>query len=114
MCVCPSLPRLQSARWLCSEVQDMLSRDELCQVLFNECRRDPAHSLTSQQEQLVGVVCRLPDLLANKMGRQLHPSLLPRGYFAALGRSMVACLERVHTALRGGPSPCLLIPWCSN
>lgn len=82
---------------------------ELCQVLYGECRRDPSHGLTYRQEQLVGVVCRLPDLLANRMGHQLHHSLLPREYFTALGRSMLACLEQVHRALRGGCTHLLLL-----
>ena len=80
----------------------MISSDQLCQVLYEECRRDPSHGLTSWQEQLVGVVCRLPDLLANRMGHQLHHSLLPRKYFAALSRSVLVCLEKVHGALQGG------------
>lgn len=50
------------------------------------------------------MLCRLPDVLSNRMGRELPMSLLPYHYFSALGHGLTECLQQVYRALKGkGP-----------
>ena len=93
--------RLPVARWLANEVADLLASDDLTSDLFIECSSNPSPRLSPAQEQLVGVVCRLPDLLANRLGRSLPAMLLPAEYFRLVGGALYKCLERVYTSIKG-------------
>ncbi len=77
-------------------------------MFFSHCHPPTTTShpppLTPSQEGLVGVLCRLPDVLANRMGRELPPALLPPQYFSAIGRGLMGCLHQVYKALKGMPS----------
>ena len=97
--------------WLAREVEALLADSSLSltSLFHTECLASSAH-LSPQQEQLVAVLCHLPDCLANQLGRGLPPSLLPQEYFPAIGRGVLECLRRVHDDIRGGdiepPSSC--------
>lgn len=93
--------RLPVARWLANEVADLLASDDLTSDLFTQCSSNPSPRLSPAQEQLVGVVCRLPDLLANRLGRSLPVTLLPTKYFQLVGGALYKCLERVYTSIKG-------------
>ena len=93
--------RLPVARWLANEVADLLASDDLTSDLFTQCSSNPSPRLSPAQEQLVGVICRLPDLLANRLGRSLPVTLLPTKYFQLVGGALYKCLERVYTSIKG-------------
>ena len=89
------------ARWLANEVADLLVSNSLTSDLFTQCSSNPSPRLSPAQEQLVGVICRLPDLLANRLGRSLQATLLPAEYFRLVGGAVYNCLERVYTGIKG-------------
>ena len=94
--------RLTTAKWLASEVLKILQSGGLASVLLSTSRQDPASTrLSVTQEHLVGVVCRLPDVLANRLGRYLKEGLLPKPYFKSLGEGVCGCLEGVHKDFKG-------------
>ena len=90
-------------QWLAGEVLHLLSGGKLVEVMLTQCRdvRVGDARLTAQQEQLVGILCRLPDMLSNRLQQYLDPSLLPQPYFSQLGMDVFSCLQRVHNILRG-------------
>ena len=90
-------------QWLAGEVLHLLSDGKLVEVLVAQCRevRVGDARLTAQQDQLVGVLCRLPDVLSNQLQQCLDPALLPQPYFSRLGMDVFSCLQRVHCILRG-------------
>lgn len=90
-----NLFRVPVAKWLSHEVLELLSSGGLT-VLFNsQVQGTVSHHLNPFQEQLVGVVCRLPDCLANRLGRQLSRHLLPQQYFERVGNATVECLKEM-------------------
>ncbi len=88
----PGWYRLSAALWLSTEVQALLTSGRLTALFRDELSPAP---LSADLEQLVGVVCRLPDTLSNRLGRQLSPSLLPPQYFKMVGLSIADCLKDV-------------------
>ena len=98
--------RLPVAKWLSSEVLKLLKSGAFASLLLSMSRRDPASSrLSPIHEHLVGVVCRLPDVLANRLGRQLKEGLFPAPYFRQLGRDLLECLESIHVKWKGTVEP---------
>ncbi len=94
--------RLPTAKWLASEVLKLLQSGILPSLLLSESKSDPASSrLSLRQEELVGVVCRLPDVLANRLGQQLKEALFPKPYFELLGVGVAQCLESIHKNFKG-------------
>lgn len=89
------------ARWLANEVSHLLKSGSLASALFAECSGYSTSHLTPAQDQLVGVICHLPDLLANRLGRSLPALLVPPAYFKQVGMSLYNCLERVYAAIKG-------------
>ena len=84
-----------TAKWLSHEVLELLSSGGLT-ILFNSQVRDTnTLHLSPAQEQLVGVVCRLPDCLANRLGRQLSRSLFPQQYFERVGNAIIEYLKEL-------------------
>lgn len=99
-----SLPfcRLATAKWLATEVLKILQAGGLSSILLSTSREDPASTrLSLVQEHLVGVVCRLPDVLANRLGRSVKDGLLPKPYFRCLGEGILACLEGIRRDFKG-------------
>lgn len=90
-----------AVRWLAEKVLRLLSSGSLVKVMVAECREVSGARLTAQQEHLVGVLCRLPDVLSNRLSQHLDPGLLPQPYFSQLGADVFACLQQVHSILRG-------------
>lgn len=90
-------------QWLAGKVLHLLSSGRLVEVMVAECREVSGARLTAQQEHLVGVLCRLPDVLSNCLRQHLDPGLLPRPYFSQLGADVFSCLQQVHSILRGRP-----------
>ena len=90
-------------QWLAGKVLHRLSSGRLVEVMVAECREVSGARLTAQQEHLVGVLCRLPDVLSNCLWQHLDPGLLPRPYFSQLGADVFLCLQQVHSILRGKP-----------
>ena len=88
-------------RWLAEKVLRLLSSGRLVEVMVAECREVSGARLTAQQEYLVGVLCRLPDVLSNCLRQHLDPGLLPQPYFSQLGANVFTCLQQVHSILRG-------------
>lgn len=85
------------AKWLAHEVLTIIESRGFATILSSMSSCDPASvSLSVLQEHLVGVVCRLPDVLANRLGRQLKEGLFPKPYFRRLGEGLVQCLENIH------------------
>ena len=74
--------------------------------MWEECHA-PSPLLSPAQEQLLSALTRLPDCLANQLGRSLPASLLPQPFFSALGTGMLGCLRRLHSDLRGKCPPFL-------
>ena len=99
--MCVHVYRTPVARWLANEVVDLLTADSLTSDLFTQCSNIPSPRLSPTQEQLVGVVCRLPDLLANRLGRSLPDTLLPVTYFKLVGRVLWECLKQVYATIKG-------------
>ena len=89
------------AKWISNEVLQIITSNGLTTVLVNECKEHVSARLHPTQEHLIGVVCRLPDVLSNSLSRQLTPSLWPGAYFMRVGKSLCECLQQVHSALRG-------------
>ena len=86
----------------------LLKSGVLSSLLLSESKGDPASSrLSPRQEELVGVVCRLPDVLANRLGRQLKQSLFPKPYFGLLGEGVAHCLEDIHKDFKGRKFLCM-------
>lgn len=84
-----------TAKWLSHEVLELLSSGGLT-ILFNSQIRDTnTIRLSPAQEQLVSVVCHLPDCLANRLGRQLSQRLLPQQYFERVGIAIIECLTEL-------------------
>lgn len=102
--------RTPVARWLANEVADLLISDSLTADLLAQCSSNPSPRLSPIQEQLVGVICRLPDLLANRLGRSLPAVLLPAEYFKLVGRALYNCLGRVYASIKG----MIISDTCSN
>jgi hypothetical protein len=87
---------------LASEVLKILQSGVFPSILLSSCKEDPGSTrLSVAQENLVGVVCRLPDVLANRLGRSLKDSLLPKSYFQCLGEGLVTCLEGIRKDFKG-------------
>ena len=84
--------RLPAAVWLSQEVQALISSGRLTSLLTAELGSSP---LTPEQDQLVGYLCRLPDSLANRLGRQIPSSLLPPQFFKSMGESIADCLKNI-------------------
>jgi len=103
-------------QWLAGEVLHLLSGGKLVEVMLTQCRDVHVGDarLTAQQEQLVGILCRLPDVLSNRLQQYLDPSLLPQPYFSQLGMDVFSCLQRVHNILRGRDNKGLLKPKHTN
>ena len=57
--------------------------------------------VNTQQEHLVKVLCRLPDVLANRLGRYLKEGLLPKPYFRSIGKDIFRCLESIRKQFKG-------------
>jgi len=57
--------------------------------------------LSSQQQQLVSSICRLPDFLANRLGHQLRDSLFPTPYFKTIGYHFRDSLDHVCYQFEG-------------
>ncbi len=97
-----SFSRLVTAKWLASEVLKIIECGGLSSILLSASGEDPASTqLTHAQEHLVGVVCRLPDVLANRLGRYTKEGLLPRQYFKRLGEGLLGCLEGIRKLFKG-------------
>lgn len=93
--------RIPVARWLANQVSDVLTSGSLTSDLFAKCSSNPSPRLTPAQDHLVGVVCHLPDLLANRLGHSLPTSLMPAAYFRLISQSLCKCLEEVHVSIKG-------------
>ena len=96
--------RVATARWLARETEAILNESTLGSVLYEECCT-PSASLSPAQEQLLCALTRLPDCLANQLGRTLPSFLQPLCLFSSLGRALLGCLHRVYTDLQGMPPP---------
>lgn len=93
---------LATAKWLASEVLKIVQSGGLGSILLTRSREDPAATrLSLQQQHLVGVVCRLPDVLANRLGRALKEGLLPKPYFGCVGEGVLRCLEGLRRDCKG-------------
>lgn len=94
--------RLPTAKWLANEVRKLLqNEDGLTSILVSNSINSDPNQLSPLQEHLVGVVCRLPDVLANRLGRQLKADLLPMAYFKRLGECLVGCLQHLYEKFEG-------------
>lgn len=96
-------------QWLAGKVLHLLSSGRLVEVMVAECREVSGARLTAQQEHLVGILCRLPDILSNCLRQHLDPRLLPWPYFSQLGADVFSCLQQVHSILRGRPQNTLVL-----
>lgn len=93
--------RAPVAKWLANEVSAVISSECLTSDLLAECSFNPSSCLTPLQNQIVGVVCRLPDLLTNRLGHSLPSSLMPPAYFKLIGSCLFNCLESIYTSIKG-------------
>ncbi len=99
--------RLTTAKWLCNEVLSILQSGSVGSILAAQAKLSASTSdgakprLSSQQQQLISAICRLPDVMANRVGRQLKEPLLPVPYFKSLGRSFRDSLVTVHSHHKG-------------
>ena len=88
--------------WLEKEAKHVVSTGALADLLWEQCVENiTANSLSAAQEHLVGCVCKLPDVVAGRMGREVSLDLLPRAFFSRLATCVYCCLEKVHSSLKG-------------
>ena len=91
-----------AAAWLEKEAKEVVSTGALADLLWEQCTEDvAANALSPTQERLVGCVCKLPDVVAGRMGREVSPNLLPRAFFSRLATCVHHCLEKLHLSLKG-------------
>jgi hypothetical protein len=98
-----NLPRVtvSNARWLARELESLIHISTLTSLLCREsCSSSP--TLSPIQQQLLSSLTHLPDLLANRLGSSLPPSLLPTSLFTLLGCALLASLHSIHSDVKGG------------
>lgn len=91
-----------AAVWLEKEARHVVNIGALSDLLWEQCKEDiSANTLSATQEHLVGYVCKLPDVIASRMGREVSSDLLPQTFFSRLATCVYHCLERLHSELGG-------------
>ena len=99
--------------WLEKEAKHVVSSGALADLLWEQCTEDvTANTLSAVQEHLVGFVCKLPDIVAGRMGRETSRCLLPQAFFSRLATCVYHCLEKLHSSLKGRFITGDRTPWC--
>ena len=60
----------------------------------------PSNPLSLTQHKLVKSLTRLPDVISNKLGRELSTELYPVSYYKRLVEAVFNCLNRIHDSLQ--------------
>ena len=97
-----SLFSVPASKWIEKQVEKMLVGGAIEEVLWKQCLHTKSpQNLSATQKTLINGLCRLPDLLSAKRGKQLCSQLSPSKYFDILAHNMFNCLKHIYTSLTG-------------